>query len=180
MCGGLASDPAAVPILIGLGVRELSVVPTLVPQLKSLIRTLTLRCLPRARAARARARHRPKRCARSSTTFSALGIAGGVMKNLVASLQPIGRALMLPIAVLPVAALLLRLGQPDLLNIAAMAAAGNAIFSNLGSAVRDRCRRRSRARESRRCRARERRRLSRRDQGRGSADSQCRPKSPPI
>lgn len=54
------------------------------------------------------------------------------MKNIVSSLQPIGRALMLPIAVLPAAALLLRLGQPDLLNIAAVAAAGNAIFSNLG------------------------------------------------
>jgi PTS system N-acetylglucosamine-specific IIC component len=54
------------------------------------------------------------------------------MKNIVARLQPIGRALMLPIAVLPAAALLLRLGQPDLLNIAAVAAAGNAIFSNLG------------------------------------------------
>src|SRR5687768_9400838 len=54
------------------------------------------------------------------------------MKNLIASLQPMGRALMLPIAVLPAAALLLRLGQPDLLNIAAMAAAGDAIFSNLG------------------------------------------------
>jgi PTS system N-acetylglucosamine-specific IIC component len=54
------------------------------------------------------------------------------MKNLIASLQPMGRALMLPIAVLPAAALLLRLGQPDLLNIAAMAAAGSAIFSNLG------------------------------------------------
>jgi N-acetylglucosamine PTS system EIICBA or EIICB component len=54
------------------------------------------------------------------------------MKNIVASLQPMGRALMLPIAVLPAAALLLRLGQPDLLNIAAVAAAGNAIFSNLG------------------------------------------------
>jgi PTS system N-acetylglucosamine-specific IIC component len=54
------------------------------------------------------------------------------MKNLIAKLQPMGRALMLPIAVLPAAALLLRLGQPDLLNIAAVAAAGNAIFSNLG------------------------------------------------
>lgn len=30
------------PVLLGLGVHELSVVPTLVPQLKSLIRTLTL------------------------------------------------------------------------------------------------------------------------------------------
>jgi PTS system N-acetylglucosamine-specific IIC component len=40
--------------------------------------------------------------------------------------------LMLPIAVLPIAGLLLRLGQPDLLGWAAMAAAGDAIFSNLG------------------------------------------------
>jgi PTS system N-acetylglucosamine-specific IIC component len=46
--------------------------------------------------------------------------------------QRLGRALMLPIAVLPVAGLLLRLGQPDLLGIAWMASAGDAIFSNLG------------------------------------------------
>jgi len=39
---------------------------------------------------------------------------------------------MLPIAVLPIAGLLLRLGQPDLLNIPSMAAAGLAIFANLG------------------------------------------------
>lgn len=54
------------------------------------------------------------------------------MKQYIAKLQPMGRALMLPIAVLPVAALLLRLGQPDLLNVQAIAAAGDAIFSNLG------------------------------------------------
>jgi N-acetylglucosamine PTS system EIICBA or EIICB component len=54
------------------------------------------------------------------------------MKKIIAGLQPIGRALMLPIAVLPVAAVLLRLGQPDLLDVPAIAAAGNAIFSNLG------------------------------------------------
>jgi PTS system N-acetylglucosamine-specific IIC component len=47
-------------------------------------------------------------------------------------LQPLGRALMLPIAVLPVAALMLRLGQPDLLNIGFVSAAGSAIFDNLG------------------------------------------------
>jgi N-acetylglucosamine PTS system EIICBA or EIICB component len=46
--------------------------------------------------------------------------------------QQLGRALMLPIAVLPIAGLLLRVGQPDLLNWAAMAAAGDAVFSNLG------------------------------------------------
>lgn len=54
------------------------------------------------------------------------------MKNMITGLQSVGRALMLPIAVLPVAALLLRLGQPDLLDIPAIAAAGDAIFSNLG------------------------------------------------
>lgn len=48
------------------------------------------------------------------------------------ALQSLGRALMLPIAVLPAAGLLLRLGQPDLLNIPMLAAAGDAIFSNLG------------------------------------------------
>jgi len=54
------------------------------------------------------------------------------MKPLLESTQRLGRALMLPIAVLPVAGLLLRLGQPDLLNVATIAAAGDAIFSNLG------------------------------------------------
>ena len=54
------------------------------------------------------------------------------MRHLLASLQKIGGALMLPIAVLPIAGLLLRLGQPDLLNSASIAAAGAAIFSNLG------------------------------------------------
>ena len=54
------------------------------------------------------------------------------MKLRFGGLQQLGRALMLPIAVLPIAGLLLRLGQPDLLGWAAMAAAGNAIFSNLG------------------------------------------------
>ncbi len=52
--------------------------------------------------------------------------------TLLAKAQPLGRALMLPIAVLPIAALLLRIGQPDLLGIAFIAAAGEAIFSNLG------------------------------------------------
>lgn len=45
--------------------------------------------------------------------------------------QRLGRALQLPIAVLPVAALLLRFGQPDLLNIAFITQAGGAIFDNL-------------------------------------------------
>ncbi|HTX05060.1 MAG TPA: N-acetylglucosamine-specific PTS transporter subunit IIBC [Steroidobacteraceae bacterium] len=54
------------------------------------------------------------------------------MKQFLAQLQRIGGALMLPIAVLPVAALLLRFGQPDLFNLPVMQAAGQAIFDNLG------------------------------------------------
>jgi PTS system N-acetylglucosamine-specific IIC component len=54
------------------------------------------------------------------------------MKVRFSGFQQLGRALMLPIAVLPIAGLLLRLGQPDLLNWVAMAAAGKAVFSNLG------------------------------------------------
>ncbi|MFM9269936.1 N-acetylglucosamine-specific PTS transporter subunit IIBC [Halomonas elongata] len=51
--------------------------------------------------------------------------------RLMAGLQLLGRSLMLPIAVLPVAGLLLRLGQPDLLDIGFVAAAGQSIFDHL-------------------------------------------------
>jgi PTS system N-acetylglucosamine-specific IIC component len=47
------------------------------------------------------------------------------------ALQKFGRTLMLPIAVLPVAGLLLRLGQGDALGWQWMADAGGAVFSNL-------------------------------------------------
>ena len=40
----------------------------------------------------------------------------------------LGKALMLPIAVLPIAGLLLRLGQPDLLNVAFISQAGGAVL----------------------------------------------------
>lgn len=42
VCGALASDLAAVPILLGLGVTELSGAATAVPEIKALVRTLTL------------------------------------------------------------------------------------------------------------------------------------------
>ncbi|MGC6399464.1 phosphoenolpyruvate--protein phosphotransferase [Sphingomonas sp. FW199] len=42
LCGGLAGDPMAVPILIGLGVDELSCSPRLVPEVKALIRRLSV------------------------------------------------------------------------------------------------------------------------------------------
>lgn len=42
VCGGLASDPAALPILIGLGATELSAVPGFVAEAKQIVRGLTL------------------------------------------------------------------------------------------------------------------------------------------
>lgn len=42
VCGGLAAEPAAVPLLIGLGVTELSVPGAVVAETKTLVRTLSL------------------------------------------------------------------------------------------------------------------------------------------
>jgi phosphoenolpyruvate-protein phosphotransferase len=62
VCGGLASDLAAVPILIGLGVTELSTAPAMIPEVKALIRTLdaaacrSLAALARAEASAAAVR----------------------------------------------------------------------------------------------------------------------------
>jgi phosphocarrier protein FPr/phosphocarrier protein len=62
VCGGVAADPTAVPILLGLGVRELSVVPPAIPALKRQIgalriaecRELAKRCLSLDSAAEVR------------------------------------------------------------------------------------------------------------------------------
>jgi PTS system N-acetylglucosamine-specific IIC component len=51
--------------------------------------------------------------------------------NWFGKLQKIGKALMLPVAVLPAAALLLRFGAPDVLDIPFVMKAGGAIFDNL-------------------------------------------------
>ncbi|MBE6100694.1 MAG: PTS sugar transporter [Selenomonas ruminantium] len=53
------------------------------------------------------------------------------MGFLFKRLQEIGKALMLPIAVLPAAALLLRLGATDVLDIPFIAKGGGAVFDNL-------------------------------------------------
>ena len=75
-----------------------------------------------------------------STSDASVGTQKQGRRLSLAPVQKFGRSLMLPIAALPVAALLLRLGQPDLLGAdglgwntvaAVIGAAGNAIFSNL-------------------------------------------------
>ena len=53
------------------------------------------------------------------------------MNNILGRFQKLGKALMLPVAVLPVAGLLLRLGQEDLLNVPFISAAGEAIIGEL-------------------------------------------------
>jgi multiphosphoryl transfer protein len=42
VCGGLAGDPQAVPVLVGLGVDELSASVPIVPAVKAQVRTLSL------------------------------------------------------------------------------------------------------------------------------------------
>ena len=74
-------------------------------------------------------------------TTADVAAAGPDKKRLnLAPLQKFGRSLMLPIAALPVAALMLRLGQPDLLGrdglgwekvAAVVGAGGGALFANL-------------------------------------------------
>ena len=51
VCGGLAADPLAAPILIGLGVRTLSVPPARIPSTKALVAALTLAATERLAAA---------------------------------------------------------------------------------------------------------------------------------
>ncbi len=74
------------------------------------------------------------------TTADATAESGAKKRLNLAPVQKFGRSLMLPIAALPVAALMLRLGQPDLLGAdglgwdkvaAVLAGGGGALFENL-------------------------------------------------
>lgn len=52
VCGAMASDPVAVPLLIGLGVTELSASPAVIPEIKAAVRRLNLaECRDAAQAA---------------------------------------------------------------------------------------------------------------------------------
>ncbi len=52
VCGGAASDPASALVLVGLGVRELSVAPAVIPEIKATLRAMALeQCRELARTA---------------------------------------------------------------------------------------------------------------------------------
>jgi phosphoenolpyruvate-protein phosphotransferase len=78
VCGGLASDPLAAPLLVGLGVHELSAVPTVIPELKATLRELRLED---CRALAERALEAPSAAAvrvlASAVRGVAVGAAGG-------------------------------------------------------------------------------------------------------
>jgi phosphotransferase system enzyme I (PtsI) len=42
MCGEMAGDPVMVPMLLGMGLDELSMSPAVVPEVKKLIRSITI------------------------------------------------------------------------------------------------------------------------------------------
>lgn len=53
------------------------------------------------------------------------------MSNFKANVQKLGRAMLLPVAAMPLAGLIMRLASNDMLNIPVLGAAGNAVFGNL-------------------------------------------------
>jgi phosphoenolpyruvate-protein kinase (PTS system EI component) len=66
VCGGMASDAMAVPVLIGLGVDELSVSVPAIPAIKALLKRLSLaECRLLAQEV-VRTGHRQPKCARAS------------------------------------------------------------------------------------------------------------------
>jgi phosphoenolpyruvate-protein phosphotransferase (PTS system enzyme I) len=42
VCGQMSSDPMFIPLLVGLGIRQVSVTPHAIPELKEVIRNLTI------------------------------------------------------------------------------------------------------------------------------------------
>jgi phosphoenolpyruvate-protein kinase (PTS system EI component) len=77
VCGGLASEPLAAPVLVGLGVHELSAVGALIPQLKACLGRVTIaECRVLARQALAA----PDSAAVRALARRALGEGAGGMR----------------------------------------------------------------------------------------------------
>ena len=123
VCGGMASDPQAVPILLGLGVDELSVSIPAIPAVKAQIRSLSLaqcqelaaRALTQDSAAAVRALVPAYDDEEDCVMTTATETAPAPRKASLGSrafgfLQKIGKSVMLPVSVLPVAGILLGVG----------------------------------------------------------------------
>jgi phosphocarrier protein FPr len=88
VCGEAASDDLAIPVLVGLGVRELSVSPPAVPRVKAAIRGLDVeRCASLARQALALAGADDVR----KLVLAAMSEPAGTDRSGSASQKPMGR-----------------------------------------------------------------------------------------
>ena len=56
---------------------------------------------------------------------------GGIKMNVKSNVQKLGRAMLLPVAAMPLAGLIMRLSADDMLNMPVIGAAGNAVSGNL-------------------------------------------------
>jgi hypothetical protein len=104
VCGGIASDPCAVPILIGIGVDELSVSMPAIPAVKAQVRTLRLdECRMLAEQALAADSAADVRALSRIPTPSPSkgGTDMALLKNAFPFMQKIGKCMMLPVSVLP-------------------------------------------------------------------------------
>ncbi|MCK4234715.1 phosphoenolpyruvate--protein phosphotransferase [candidate division WOR-3 bacterium] len=69
ICGEIAGDPLAIPVLIGLGVDELSATPMVIPEVKKVIRTLSFK--------------ESKEIARKCIAFSTPGEVRAFLRNII-------------------------------------------------------------------------------------------------
>jgi len=144
VCGGIATDPRAVPILVGLGVDELSVSLPAIPTVKAQIRTLRVdvcrEVAERALAADSAEGVRALVPDPEEETEPLAAVRVNDMKisfkGAFSLLQKVGKCMMLPVSVLPVASILLGVGSANFSWLPAwlsqiMTTAGSAIFENL-------------------------------------------------
>lgn len=63
--------------------------------------------------------------------MKAISLGGIIMEKIKNNIQKLGRSMLVPVAAMPLAGILLRIGADDLLNLPILTAAGGAVFENL-------------------------------------------------
>jgi len=79
ICGEMAGDPLAIPILLGLGIDELSATPIVIPEVKKVIRTLSMK--------------ESKKIAKKCLAFSTAKEVRNFLKEIINTKLPIIREL---------------------------------------------------------------------------------------